>query len=105
MNNKKTWGGEGFWGLGFEFDPQWILTDEQKKLQATLIELCRITVPPWSPRPSRAIPETGSHFFGECLMDTNAARALEYQMMGQAMDVATNNCDWTTGTSRSASAC
>lgn len=44
MSNKKTWGGEEFWGLGFEFDPQWILTDEQKKLQAALIELCRTTL-------------------------------------------------------------
>ena len=36
----KLWGKEPFWGLGFEWDPQWILTDHQKKLQAKLIELC-----------------------------------------------------------------
>ena len=44
MSNKKTWGGEEFWGLGFEFDPQWLLSDEQKKLQAVLIDLCRTTL-------------------------------------------------------------
>ncbi|WP_413991857.1 acyl-CoA dehydrogenase family protein [Labrys okinawensis] len=36
----KMWGGEPFWGLGFEWDPQWVLTERQKALQATLIELC-----------------------------------------------------------------
>jgi alkylation response protein AidB-like acyl-CoA dehydrogenase len=37
---EKMWGKEPFWGLGFEWDPQWILTDKQKQLQATLIDLC-----------------------------------------------------------------
>jgi alkylation response protein AidB-like acyl-CoA dehydrogenase len=37
---EKLWGKEPFWGLGFEWDPQWLLTDKQKKLQATLIDLC-----------------------------------------------------------------
>ena len=36
----KLWGKEPFWGLGFEWDPQWVLTDRQKELQAKLIELC-----------------------------------------------------------------
>ena len=36
----KKWGNEAFWGLGFEWDPQWILTDKQKELQQTLIALC-----------------------------------------------------------------
>jgi len=36
----KTWGKEPFWGLGFEWDPQWVLTLRQKKLQARLIDLC-----------------------------------------------------------------
>jgi alkylation response protein AidB-like acyl-CoA dehydrogenase len=44
MFGEKTWGGEPFWGLGFEWDPQWLLTDRQKKLQADLIELCRTTL-------------------------------------------------------------
>ena len=36
----KKWGKEPFWGLGFEWDPQWVLTPRQKQLQATLIDLC-----------------------------------------------------------------
>jgi alkylation response protein AidB-like acyl-CoA dehydrogenase len=36
----KTWGNEAFWGLGFEWDPQWVLTDAHKELQRTLISLC-----------------------------------------------------------------
>jgi alkylation response protein AidB-like acyl-CoA dehydrogenase len=38
--SQKKWGQEEFWGLGFEWDPQWILNDRQKKLQETLISLC-----------------------------------------------------------------
>jgi alkylation response protein AidB-like acyl-CoA dehydrogenase len=34
------WAKEPFWGLGFEWDPQWVLSERQKKLQATLIDLC-----------------------------------------------------------------
>ena len=41
MSDEKQWGGEAFWGLGFEFDPQWLLNDEQKALQSTLIALCQ----------------------------------------------------------------
>jgi alkylation response protein AidB-like acyl-CoA dehydrogenase len=37
----KMWGSEPFWGLGYEFDPQWLLTDSQKALQAKLIQLCQ----------------------------------------------------------------
>ncbi|MCY7275646.1 MAG: acyl-CoA/acyl-ACP dehydrogenase, partial [Phormidesmis sp. CAN_BIN44] len=40
MTTAKSWNGETFWGLDYEFDPQWILTPEQQKLQANLIELC-----------------------------------------------------------------
>ena len=38
---EKAWGEQPFWGLGFEYDPQWLLTDEQKRLQAELIALCQ----------------------------------------------------------------
>ena len=38
--SEKMWGGEPFWGLGYEWDPDWVLTDRQKELRATLIELC-----------------------------------------------------------------
>src|SRR6185436_16527673 len=44
MSDIKMWGKEPFWGLGFEFDPQWLLTDEQKKLQKTLIDLCQTSM-------------------------------------------------------------
>ena len=40
----KKWGDEEFWGVGFEWDPQWLLTPAQKELQAKLIELCRTTL-------------------------------------------------------------
>jgi hypothetical protein len=37
---EKTWGGEPFWGLGYDWDPDWFLTERQKELRAKLIELC-----------------------------------------------------------------
>ena len=40
MANEKTWSSEPFWGLGYDWDPQWLLTDAQRQLQAELIELC-----------------------------------------------------------------
>ena len=40
----KKWGDEEFWGIGFDYDPQWLLTPAQKELQAELIELCRTTL-------------------------------------------------------------
>lgn len=43
-NDTKKWGNIPFWGLGFEFDPQWVLTNKQKKLQLQLIELCQTTL-------------------------------------------------------------
>jgi alkylation response protein AidB-like acyl-CoA dehydrogenase len=43
-DDTKKWGDEEFWGVGYEWDPQWLLTPAQKKLQAKLIELCRTTL-------------------------------------------------------------
>jgi alkylation response protein AidB-like acyl-CoA dehydrogenase len=43
-STNKTWGKEDFWGLGFEWDPQWLLTPAQKKLQTKIIELARTTL-------------------------------------------------------------
>ena len=40
MADEKKWGGEPFWGLGYEWDPNWVLTDRQKELRETLIQLC-----------------------------------------------------------------
>lgn len=42
----KSWNEEAFWGLGFDFDPQWILTPEQQKLQTELIQLCASVLRP-----------------------------------------------------------
>ena len=36
----KMWGDEPFWGLGYEWDPNWVLTDKQKELRELLISLC-----------------------------------------------------------------
>ena len=36
----KTWGDEPFWGLGYDWDPDWVLTERQKELRETLIGLC-----------------------------------------------------------------
>src|SRR3546814_1138518 len=44
MTEVKKWGAEEFWGVGFEYDPQWLLTDKQKELQAQLIDLARTTL-------------------------------------------------------------
>jgi alkylation response protein AidB-like acyl-CoA dehydrogenase len=44
MSQTKKWGDEDFWGLGYEYDPQWLLTDKQKELQAKLIELSCTTL-------------------------------------------------------------
>jgi alkylation response protein AidB-like acyl-CoA dehydrogenase len=41
---EKSWGDAPFWGLGYEFDPQWVLTDAQKELQEKLIALAQTTL-------------------------------------------------------------
>lgn len=46
MNGIKSWGGAPYFGLGYEFDPQWMLTPEQQQIQARLIELCHSTLRP-----------------------------------------------------------
>ncbi|XP_066966515.1 uncharacterized protein [Macrobrachium rosenbergii] len=42
----KPWGKGEFWGVGSEYDPDWVLTESQKKLQADLMELCRTKIRP-----------------------------------------------------------
>jgi alkylation response protein AidB-like acyl-CoA dehydrogenase len=44
MSQTKKWGEEDFWGLGYDYDPQWLLTDKQKELQAKIIDLARTTL-------------------------------------------------------------
>jgi alkylation response protein AidB-like acyl-CoA dehydrogenase len=36
----KAWGGEPFWGLGYDWDPDWVLTERQQELREKLIGLC-----------------------------------------------------------------
>src|SRR5262245_19147903 len=36
----KMWGDEPYWGLGYDWDPDWFLTERQKDLRAKLIDLC-----------------------------------------------------------------
>src|SRR6202046_4875556 len=38
--SEKMWGGEPFWGLGYEWDHEWVLSDRQRELRDLLIELC-----------------------------------------------------------------
>ncbi|HET8586815.1 MAG TPA: acyl-CoA dehydrogenase family protein, partial [Candidatus Limnocylindria bacterium] len=38
---EKRWGGELYFGLGYDWDPDWILTDRQRELRDLLIELCQ----------------------------------------------------------------
>ncbi len=44
MGDGKKWGKDEFWGLGSEWDPQWLFTLEQTELQARLIDLCASTL-------------------------------------------------------------
>jgi len=44
MTKTKAWGLEEFWGLDYNFDPQWVLTLQQQELQAKLIDLCASTL-------------------------------------------------------------
>jgi alkylation response protein AidB-like acyl-CoA dehydrogenase len=37
---EKMWGSEPFWGLGYDWDPEWVLTDRQRELRDMLIQLC-----------------------------------------------------------------
>lgn len=46
MSSVKHWGEEEYFGLGFDFDPQWYLTDEQRELQERLIKACHEVIRP-----------------------------------------------------------
>ena len=37
---EKQWGDEPYFGLGDDWDPDWLLTDRQRELRDLLIELC-----------------------------------------------------------------
>ena len=54
MSQEKMWGSEPFWGLGYDWDPDWVLTDRHKELRAKLIELLTdLSEDDWS-RPTAA---------------------------------------------------
>ncbi len=36
----KRWGAEPYFGLGYEWDPEWVLTERQRELRDQVIELC-----------------------------------------------------------------
>ncbi|KAK4328149.1 hypothetical protein Pmani_001424 [Petrolisthes manimaculis] len=42
----KKWGAGQFWGLGTEYDPEFLLTSEQKALRDRLVEVCRTKIRP-----------------------------------------------------------
>ena len=43
----KKWGkGRQYWGLNWDYDPQWILTEEQREIQGQLMECCRNVIRP-----------------------------------------------------------
>ena len=46
MTATKSWSGSEYWGLGYDFDPQWLLTPAQQKLQSNLIEICASVLRP-----------------------------------------------------------
>ena len=46
FSQMKPWGDKEFWGLGEDFDPDWVLTEAQKELRSTLMEVCRTKIRP-----------------------------------------------------------
>ena len=46
MSGEKMWGGKPYYGLGYDFDPQWLFTKEQLEIQEKLIALCEKTLKP-----------------------------------------------------------
>uniref|UniRef100_A0A0P4W005 Acyl-CoA dehydrogenase/oxidase N-terminal domain-containing protein n=1 Tax=Scylla olivacea TaxID=85551 RepID=A0A0P4W005_SCYOL len=42
----KKWGKGEYWGVSSDYDPEWLLTEKQKKLRDDLIELCRVKIRP-----------------------------------------------------------
>jgi hypothetical protein len=39
LSQEKLWRSEPFWGLGYAWDPDWILVNRHKELRAKVIEL------------------------------------------------------------------
>lgn len=44
MTETKMWGSEPFWGIGYDYDPMWVLDEQARELQPKIIELARTTL-------------------------------------------------------------
>ncbi len=42
----KLWGGEPYFGLGYDFDPTWFLSEEQRALEVEIIDACERVLRP-----------------------------------------------------------
>jgi alkylation response protein AidB-like acyl-CoA dehydrogenase len=42
----KMWGGDEYFGLGYEFDPVWFLSDEDRALEREIIAACHDVIRP-----------------------------------------------------------
>src|SRR5262249_5974865 len=42
----KLWGDEPYFGLGYDFDPTWFLSDEDRALEAEIIDACQRVIRP-----------------------------------------------------------
>ena len=40
------WGDEPYYGLGYDFDPTWFLSDEDRALEAEIIDGCQRVIRP-----------------------------------------------------------
>jgi hypothetical protein len=41
VSQEKMWGSEPYWGLSYDWDADWMLTERHKELRAKLIDLCQ----------------------------------------------------------------
>jgi DnaJ-class molecular chaperone len=60
----KAWGDEPFWGLGYDWDPDWVLTERQKELLRELEESSRDNSAKHNPR-SKSWMDKVKDFFAE----------------------------------------
>lgn len=68
--SEKLWGSEPYWGASYDWDPDWFLTDRQKELRETLIQLCHDRIRPNAERydrelefPRQSLEALGEHGF------------------------------------------
>jgi alkylation response protein AidB-like acyl-CoA dehydrogenase len=87
------WGSEPFWGLGYDWDPDWMLTERHKELRATLIELCQQEMRDNAKRsddelkfPRRNLELLGEHGFLAPTVPEEGKRALAEKLLAQAAE-------------------